>query len=96
MEKIAAIVALVLLLAACGQTPKMLAEKGDTDASLAYVTIATLCNTYEARPGADIAKAESLKLEAWKALVIERQAYTLYGTVDLRALTALVAQARGL
>ena len=89
-------VAMVLSLAACGSNPKMLAEKADTDASLAYVTVATMVNTYEARPGADVAKGEALKLEAWKALVIERQAYALTGTVDLTALTALVTKAKGL
>jgi hypothetical protein len=74
----------------------MLAEKADVDANLAYVTVATLCNAYEQKPGADVAKAEALKLEAWKALALERSAYTVSGTVDLTALTALVVQAKSL
>jgi hypothetical protein len=74
----------------------MLAEKADVDAQLAYVTVATLCNAYEQKTGADVAKAEALKLEAWKALAIERQAYALSGTVDLTGLTALVVQAKSL
>ena len=88
--------AVALTIVGCGSNPKMLAEKADTDASLAYVTVATVVNTYESRPDADMAKGEALKLEAWKALVIERQAYALTGTVDLTALTVLVTQAKSL
>jgi|APFre7841882654_1041346.scaffolds.fasta_scaffold89013_2 hypothetical protein len=91
------VVGLAFALASCAAQPiRMVSEKADTDAQLAYVTVATLVNAYEGRPGADIAKAEGIKLQAWKALVLERNAYALTGTVDLKALMDLVSQAKGL
>jgi hypothetical protein len=89
--------ALALSLCACSTANlRHVAEKGDTDASLAYAAIATTVNAYEARPGADLAKGEALKLKAWEALALERQVYAATGTVDLTALTTLVAAAKAL
>ena len=89
-----------LCLSACS-TPslKMAAERGDTDASLAYAAIATSLNAYEARAGvtpAQVASAEALKLKACEALAAERQTYALAGAVDLTALTAIAAEANAL
>src|ERR1700678_348484 len=85
-------------LAACSTiSVKQTAEKADTDASLAYAAIATTLNAYEARSGVTAAQtsaAEALKLKAWQALLVERQAYAASGAVDLTTLSALAAQAQ--
>jgi hypothetical protein len=87
-------------LAACSTMDvKRNAERADTDASLAYAAIATSINAYETRTGVtpvQTAGAESLKLKAWEALMLERRTYALTGTVDLTALTALAVQAKAL
>ena len=84
-----------LALASCaslGQTP----EKVDTAANDAYVAIATAANAYEAQPGANIAKAENIKLQAWQALAVERNLYAVGKTGDLSALSALLIEAQAL
>ena len=94
-----ALIAGALAISLCGCAninPGQIAEKGDTDASLAYATVATLANAYETRPGADVPKAEALKLKAWKALTLERQIYFATGKVDLTALNAFVLAAKNL
>jgi hypothetical protein len=97
MKRMIAALAFAGLLSACASLkPAQLAEKADTDASLAYAAVASSVNAYEGVAGADAAKAEALKLKAWEALMIERQAYAAGQAVDLTALTALVAQAQAL
>jgi len=89
-----------LALAGCSSlSAGQVAEKADTDACLAYAAIATTLNAYEARSGvtpAQTAAAEALKLKAWQALLVERQAYAASGTVDLTTLGALAARAQAL
>lgn len=100
MNRTLAVAFAALTLAACAAQPvRMAAEKGDTDASLAYAAIATTINAYEARAGvtpAQTANAEGLKLKAWNALMVERHTYAMAGTVDLTALTAIAAEAKAL
>ena len=90
------VIALVASLAACATANvKQNSEKADIDASLAYAAVAQSVNAYEAA-GGDKTKGEALKLKAWEALMLERSAYAAGQTVDLTALTALVAQAKAL
>ena len=99
MRAILLAAASALYLSGCSATSaRMTAERGDTDASLAYAAIATSLNAYEARTGVtatQVASAEALKLKAWEALAVERQTYALAGTVDLTALAAIAAEAQG-
>jgi len=82
----------LLALGACAhQSPAQIAEVADTEASDAYVGIATSLNAYEQVPGANVAAAEALKLKAWRALLAERQTYATTGQVVLTAITAIVA-----
>jgi predicted outer membrane protein len=81
-----------LSVAGCAhQSPSQIAEVGDTEASDAYVGIATSLNAYEQVPGANVAAAEALKLKAWQALLAERQTYATTGQVVLTAISAIVA-----
>ena len=94
-----ALLSAILLVGCSTLNVKQIAEKSDTDASLAYAAVATAVNAYEAKPGvtaAQTASAEGLKLKAWEALMIERQAYAAGQTIDLTALASLVAQAKAL
>lgn len=93
-------VALSLALGACatftGSSPAQVAEKVDTDAILAYTAIASSVNAYEAKAGADKAKAESIRTEAWSLLAAEHAVYKSGAVGDITALEALVAQAASL
>jgi hypothetical protein len=92
---------LSISLMACANmgTPSQIAEKADTDALLAYAAIASSVNTYEKTPGlsvVQIASAESLKVQGWDALKIERNAYALGQAIDLTTLTNLATKAKAL
>ena len=91
------VVALSLAIAGCAtMNLKMDAEKGDTEASNAYVAIATTLNAYETAHPSNVAQAEALKMRAWQALVIERQAYAAGKAVDLTPLTVILSEAKAL
>jgi len=100
MRHIILIATLAALPAACVspgaiQTAAQVAEKADTDASLAYAGIASSVNAYKAlstTTAAKAASAEALKVQAWSLLTQERQAYALGQAVDPTALRALVIQ----
>ena len=75
------------------------AERADTDASLAYVGIASTVNAFEASPAATEAQraaAEGLKRKAWAALVIVHSAYAQGQAVDLKPLQDLAHQVAAL
>ena len=92
-----AVIAAALTLAACAHTNvAQIEEKADTDASFAYAAIATSLNAYEAAHPAGTQAAEALKMKAWLALMVERQAYAAGKTVDLSAFTAIAAEAKAL
>ena len=92
-----AVIAVALSLAACAHTNlKQDAEKADTSANLAYVAIATTINAYETAHPEGAKAAEALKLKAWEALLIERQAYLAGQTIDLTPFTTILAQAKAL
>ncbi len=88
-----------LLLASCASTATTVsqaAERADITASTLYAAVADAANAYELTAGADVAKAEALKLRAWKLLQDERAAYAAGQTFDLTALGQLVVQAQAL
>ena len=75
------------------------AERADTDASLAYVGIASGLNAYEAAPSAsaaDKASAEALKRKAWEALGAVHAAYAAGQAIDLKPPQDLSRQAAAL
>ena len=75
------------------------AERADTDASLAYVGIASGLNAYEARPGSspgDVQAAEALKRRAWTALGAVHTAYAAGQAIDLKPLQDLTKQVAAL
>lgn len=92
---IPAALAAAISLVACGHLA-MAPERVDTIANDTYVAIAVAANSYEASPGADTARAEALKLQAWSALAVERHAYALGKSADLGPLTDLLKQAKAL
>ena len=68
------------------------AERADTDASLAYVGIASSINAYESAPGttaAERAAAEAIKQKAWEALGAVHAAFAAGQTIDLKPLQDL-------
>lgn len=100
---------LLLVLLACGfflplaacqttgvSTVAQDAEKADTWASLAYGTVGTGLNAYEAAalfaPG-PVAKAEAIKLQAWNDYVIVHTAYRVSQPITAAMLAALTADA---
>lgn len=71
------------------------AERADTDASLAYVAIATTVNAIEAEPTVSQDKkdqAEAIKRKAWAALGIAHQAYASGVVADISLLQDLLRQ----
>ena len=75
------------------------AERADTDASLAYVGIASGLNAYEAAPSASVAdkaSAEALRRKAWEALGAVHAAYAAGQAIDLKPLQDLTRQAAAL
>jgi len=72
------------------------AERADTDASLAYVGIASSVDAYEASPSADKASAEALKRKAWNALGAVHAAYAAGQSIDLKPLEDLSRQVAAL
>ena len=93
---LAAIIPVAILAGCATANLKMDAEKADTEASNAYVAIATTLNAYEAAHPDGTAQAEALKLKAWQALAAERQAYAAGQTVDLTPLTAILSDAKAM
>ena len=86
----------VCLVGCATGTPRMIAEKAMIDADLTYVAIAEVSGDYETVAGANIAKAEAIKLKAWKALIVIRHAYAIGAAFDASPLTALLADAKAL
>lgn len=102
---LAAGLCLALLTAGCASTPTALqglgaaAERADTDASLAYVAIATAVNDVEALAAttpAERDRAEALKTRAYAALQAAHRAYAAGRAPDLEPLRALLREAAAL
>jgi hypothetical protein len=96
--------ALALALSGCALTGGVKgfhadAERADTDASLAYVGIASAVDAYKAAPGTDAgqdANAEVLKRRAWEVLKGIHVAYAAGQAIDLTPLQDLARQVQAL
>ena len=89
-----------LSLAACATTATTVtqtAEKIDTDASAAYVAIATGANAYIAANPAASASAQALELKAWGLYAQEHAVYKSGAVGDITTLLAIAqcVQAKG-
>ena len=104
MKRLIAVACAAVLLSSCAATGGLKgfhadAERADTDASLAYVAVASAVNAYEASPGVSPASrfsAEAIKVKAWAALGDVHAAYAAGQAIDLAPLQALVRQATAL
>lgn len=98
---IVAVSAASFIVAACAAqnlTPSQNLENADTASSLAYASIATAANAYEAAKPGDAARAEAIKVQAWGILQQERTLYAQGQSVTalVQQLHDLQTQAKGL
>ena len=104
MKRLVAVAGAAVLLSGCALAGGLKglhadAERADTDASLAYVGIASSINAYEFAPGttaADRGAAEAIKRKAWAALGAVHAAYAAGRTIDLKPLQDLSREAAAL
>jgi hypothetical protein len=90
MKPILALCAALALGACASLNISQTAEKVDTDASAAYIAVASGVNTYIAANPSQAAAGQALELKAWSYYAAEHAVYKSGGVGDITALVALV------